>query len=154
VYSWSHPFLWPFFKVAVNQSISYSLGCPGLPLTPQVLGLRVWGTILGIFFFFFLIFESGFLCVALAVLEPTLWIRLALNSKIHLPLSDSQCWYQRHVPSLPALKYFSILYPLPISPVSFMVGNSCDFSENGGVGGVSEWLQLSEIILWKFPKTS
>jgi hypothetical protein len=33
-----------------------------------------------------LFFETGFLCVALDVLELTLQTRLAWNSKIHLPL--------------------------------------------------------------------
>jgi hypothetical protein len=37
-------------------------------------------------FIFLFVFETGFLCVALAVLELTLWTRLAWNSEIHLPL--------------------------------------------------------------------
>jgi hypothetical protein len=37
-------------------------------------------------FLFCLFFKAGFLCVALAVLDFTLLIRLALNSKICLPL--------------------------------------------------------------------
>jgi hypothetical protein len=36
--------------------------------------------------FCFCFFETGFLCVALAVLELTLYIRLAWNSEIHQPL--------------------------------------------------------------------
>jgi hypothetical protein len=48
-----------------------------------------------IFFFFFFLFWgvgwAGFLCVALAVLELTLWTRLALNSEILLPLTP-KCW--------------------------------------------------------------
>jgi hypothetical protein len=36
-------------------------------------------------FVLFWFFETGFLCVALAVLELTLWTRLASNSEIHLP---------------------------------------------------------------------
>jgi hypothetical protein len=36
-------------------------------------------------FVLFLFFETGFLCVTLAVLELTLWTRLAWNSEIHLP---------------------------------------------------------------------
>jgi hypothetical protein len=44
------------------------------------------------FFFFFLVFfETGFLCIVLAVLELTLWTRLASNSEIHLPLPP-KCW--------------------------------------------------------------
>jgi hypothetical protein len=35
---------------------------------------------------FFCFFETGFLCVALAVLELTLYTRLASNSETHLPL--------------------------------------------------------------------
>jgi hypothetical protein len=38
------------------------------------------------FFFFFGFFETGFLCIALAVLELTLSSRLASNSEIRLPL--------------------------------------------------------------------
>jgi hypothetical protein len=41
-----------------------------------------WGFVFGFFFFFFWFFETGFLCVALAVLELTLWTRLASNSEI------------------------------------------------------------------------
>jgi hypothetical protein len=41
--------------------------------------------------------ETGFLCVALAVLELTLQTRLASNSEIHLPLPP-KCWDQRRVP--------------------------------------------------------
>ena len=36
-------------------------------------------------------FETGFLCVALAVLELTLWTGLTWNSEIHLPL-PSKSW--------------------------------------------------------------
>jgi hypothetical protein len=39
----------------------------------------------------FVFFETGFLCVALAVLELTLWTRLALNSEIWPPLPP-KCW--------------------------------------------------------------
>lgn len=35
--------------------------------------------------------ETGFLCMALADLEPTLWTGLALNSEIHLSL-PAKCW--------------------------------------------------------------
>jgi hypothetical protein len=39
------------------------------------------------------VFETGFLCVAMAVLELTLYIRLALNSENCLPLPlPSACW--------------------------------------------------------------
>jgi hypothetical protein len=41
--------------------------------------------------FIYLFFETGFLCVALAVLELTLYIRLVSNSEIHLLLSP-KCW--------------------------------------------------------------
>ena len=41
--------------------------------------------------FFSFLFETGFLCVALAVLQPTLQTRLALNSEICLSLSP-KCW--------------------------------------------------------------
>jgi hypothetical protein len=37
------------------------------------------------------VFETGFLCVALAVLELTLETRLASNSEIRLPLPP-KCW--------------------------------------------------------------
>jgi hypothetical protein len=43
------------------------------------------------FFFFFWFFETGFLCIALAVLELTLQTRLASNSEIRLPLPP-KCW--------------------------------------------------------------
>jgi hypothetical protein len=38
----------------------------------------------------FFVFETGFLCVALGVLELTLQTRLALNSEIHLPLPPNR----------------------------------------------------------------
>ena len=47
-----------------------------------------------IFFFLgfgFWVLETGFLCVALAVLELTLWTRLVSNSEIYLPLPP-KCW--------------------------------------------------------------
>ena len=47
--------------------------------------------------------ETGFFCVALAVLELTLWPRLASNSKINLPL-DPKCWDEKRVPLTPNLK--------------------------------------------------
>jgi hypothetical protein len=43
------------------------------------------------FFFFFFFSKTGFLCVALAVLELTLQTRLASNSEIRLPLPP-ECW--------------------------------------------------------------
>jgi hypothetical protein len=49
-----------------------------------------WG-VLGFGFWFLVFFETGFLCVALAVLELTLWTRLALNSEIRLSLPP-KCW--------------------------------------------------------------
>jgi hypothetical protein len=42
-------------------------------------------------FFVCLFFETGFLCVVLAVLELALQTRLALNSEIRLPLPP-KCW--------------------------------------------------------------
>jgi hypothetical protein len=47
-------------------------------------------------------FWTGFLCVALAVLELTLYIRLASNSEIRLPLPP-ECWDQIRAPLRPAL---------------------------------------------------
>ena len=52
-------------------------------------------------FIYFWFFQTGFLYVALAVLEFTLLTRLALNSEIHLPLPP-KCWDQRRVPPRPA----------------------------------------------------
>ena len=43
-------------------------------------------------FFFFFFFETGFLCVALAVLELSLQTRLALNSQTSPPLLPPKCW--------------------------------------------------------------
>jgi hypothetical protein len=43
------------------------------------------------YFFVCLFFETGFLCKALAVMELTLYTRLALNSEIRLPLSPKCC---------------------------------------------------------------
>ncbi|WP_353804540.1 hypothetical protein, partial [Acinetobacter baumannii] len=43
------------------------------------------------FLFFFWFFETGFLSIALAVLELTLQTRLALKSEIHLPLPPKGC---------------------------------------------------------------
>jgi hypothetical protein len=45
-------------------------------------------------------FKTGFLCVALAVLELTLF-RLASNSEICLPLPP-ECWDLRHAPPPPS----------------------------------------------------
>ena len=42
-------------------------------------------------FCFVLFFETGFLCIALAVLELTLETRLASNSEIRRPLPP-KCW--------------------------------------------------------------
>ena len=44
-----------------------------------------------LFLFLFLFFQTGFLCIALAVLELTLQTRLASNSEICLPLPP-ECW--------------------------------------------------------------
>jgi hypothetical protein len=44
-----------------------------------------------LFCLFFVFFETGFLCVALAVLKLTLYTRLASNSEICLPLPP-ECW--------------------------------------------------------------
>ena len=40
---------------------------------------------------FVCLFETGFLCIALAVLELNLLTRLSSNSGIHLPLPP-KCW--------------------------------------------------------------
>jgi hypothetical protein len=59
--------------------------------------------------FCFVFLETGFLCIALAVLELTLKNRLASNSEIHLPLTP-KCWNERHAP-LPGLwLFFKIFY--------------------------------------------
>jgi hypothetical protein len=47
--------------------------------------------VLYLFIYLFWFFETGFLCVALAVLELTLLTRLASNSEICLPLPP-KCW--------------------------------------------------------------
>ena len=54
-----------------------------------VVGIEL--SLLFCFLFLFLFFETGFLCVALAVLEPTLQTRLASNSEIRL-LLPPECW--------------------------------------------------------------
>jgi hypothetical protein len=43
------------------------------------------------FIYLFWFFETGFLCIALVVLELTLKTKLASNSEIHLPLPP-KCW--------------------------------------------------------------
>lgn len=48
----------------------------------------------------FLVFKDRLLYVALAVLELTLWTRLALNSEIQMPLPP-KCWDQRCAPHHP-----------------------------------------------------
>jgi hypothetical protein len=50
-------------------------------------------------FGFWFFSETGFLCIALDVLELTLWTRLASNSEIRLPL-PSKCWEMRAPPKL------------------------------------------------------
>ena len=52
-------------------------------------------------YFVFLLgfFETGILCIALAVLEITMYTRLALNSVNCLPLPP-ECWNYRHAPPL------------------------------------------------------
>ena len=57
----------------------------------QVLGPTLSIIIIIIIFWLLLFFETGFLCVALAVLELTLWTRLASNSEIRL-LLPPKCW--------------------------------------------------------------
>ena len=44
-----------------------------------------------LFYLFILVFQGRVLCVTLAVLELTLYTRLALNSEILLPLPP-RCW--------------------------------------------------------------
>jgi hypothetical protein len=51
----------------------------------------VWGLFIYLFIYLFWFSETGFLCVALAVLELTLQTRLASNSEIRLPLPP-KCW--------------------------------------------------------------
>jgi hypothetical protein len=46
---------------------------------------------LSIYLFIYLFIKTRFLCVVLAVLDLTLWTRLASNSEIPLPL-PSKCW--------------------------------------------------------------
>jgi hypothetical protein len=51
--------------------------------------LRMFFVVVVVLFCFVLfcfVFKTGFLCVALAILELTLWARLASNSEICLPL--------------------------------------------------------------------
>lgn len=50
-------------------------------------------------------FKTEFPCIALDVLEITLWTRLASNEKIHLPLS-LKCWSQRCMPPLPGFSFY------------------------------------------------
>lgn len=52
-----------------------------------------------VFYWLFLVFKTGFLYVALAVLEVTLQTKLALNLQICLSLPP-KCWDKRHVPPL------------------------------------------------------
>ena len=56
---------------------------------------KVMCTLLFFCFVLFVFFKTGFLCVALAVLELTLQTRLSSNSEIHLPL-PSKCWGMHH----------------------------------------------------------
>jgi hypothetical protein len=58
----------------------------------------------GFVYFWFCLFETGFLCVALAILKLALKTRLALNSEICLPL-PSKGWDSRCVLPLPCLLY-------------------------------------------------
>jgi hypothetical protein len=54
------------------------------------IGRNLWGDMSILFLFLFLFFETGFLYIALAVLELTLKTRLASNTEIRLPLPP-QC---------------------------------------------------------------
>jgi hypothetical protein len=62
------------------------------------------------FVLFVCLFETGFLCVALAVLELPQKTRLVLNSKIHLPLPP-KCWIYSCVPPLPDSLFFISKFP-------------------------------------------
>jgi hypothetical protein len=64
----------PKTKKHISPESLYSLGCFFSEMLYYFL------------FFIFGFFETGFLCVALAVLELTLLTRLASNPEIHLPL--------------------------------------------------------------------
>jgi hypothetical protein len=57
----------------------------------QSIGFTLFYLFLFVCFFVFCFFETGFLYVALAVLELTLQTRLASNSEILLPLPP-ECW--------------------------------------------------------------
>jgi hypothetical protein len=78
------------FLSCLFETVSFicprSIGCPEPHYVDQA-GLKLTEILLPLFWFFvFLIFKAGFLCVALAVLGLTLKIRVASNSEICLSL--------------------------------------------------------------------
>jgi hypothetical protein len=69
----SFSFLFSFFSFLFFSFLFlYSPPLPSSPLLPLSLS--------------FFLFETGFLCIALAVLELTLYAKLASNTEIRLPL--------------------------------------------------------------------
>jgi hypothetical protein len=72
------------------------------------------------FFFFFGSFKTGFLCIALAVLELTLQTRLASNSEIRLPLFHYffvRFWFL--IVMTPFLKNFFIFWSVSLNCFKF-----------------------------------
>jgi hypothetical protein len=53
--------------------------------------IRSHSSILYFLFVCLIFFKTGFLCIVLAILQLTLYTRLASNSEIHLPLPP-ECW--------------------------------------------------------------
>jgi hypothetical protein len=81
-------------------------------LTDQILGMNASAMHFcsphfkkNLFIYLFWFFETEFFRIALAVLELTLYTRLALNSEIHLPLPP-EFWDQRHAPLCLAFSTF------------------------------------------------
>jgi hypothetical protein len=102
----SFPFLsFPFLSFpSLSLFLSFSL----LSFSPLLLSLSLFlSFFLSFYFLFFYFFETAFLFVALAVLELTLYTRLASNSEICLPLPP-ECWGQRCVPPRPAYFIFYV----------------------------------------------
>ena len=86
------------FRWLVEQTVQATwtgLSFPGKIWVVDVISLEVclFKFFFGFWFLFvcFCFFETGFLSVALAVLELTLQTRLASNSEIRLPLAP-ECW--------------------------------------------------------------
>ena len=66
-----------------------------------------------VLFCFVLFFETGFLCIALAVLELTLQTRLASNSEICLPLPPECTTTPDHVLFFKKKIYLFIMFTVP-----------------------------------------